>query len=151
MGRNLLGSRSVVMSAAVYDKLLDNDYDSPVTAVQLKMPRICGPKLSNCCFILSIWGIVMLLILCILFKVQSVALTEDVAHITEKGYNATATNCFIAAGIYGVTFVISFYQRYAISRGYAIVNYFFGTIARCPARNARIKVKSRNSNYKAKT
>ena len=26
--------------------------------------RICGPKLSNCCFVLSLWGVIMLVGIC---------------------------------------------------------------------------------------
>eukprot|EP00794_Sanderia_malayensis_P017825 gene17825-19606_t len=144
----------VVMSAA-HQRLLDNNFDSPTTAVQVKMPRICGPKLSTCCFVLSIWGIVMLnlappvldnllclaalsnsehdsvlsaVLLGIFFKVQSVALTEDIPHFVTKvnqtgtdgvtkGYDSTATNCFIAAAIYVVTFAISAYQSHLINIG----------------------------------
>ena len=37
-----------------------NTYDVRYTRPTRRMPRICGPKLSNCCFVLSIWGMVML-------------------------------------------------------------------------------------------
>ena len=43
----------------------DEDYfhEEPTVLIR-KMPRICGPKLSNCCFVLSIWGIIMLVSVC---------------------------------------------------------------------------------------
>lgn len=43
----------------------------------------------------------------ILFKVQTVELYEDTSDS-----NATATNCFIAAGIYGATLLLSLFQRH---------------------------------------
>lgn len=36
-----------------------NTFDDSYIKVK-RMPRICGPKLSNCCFVLSIWGMIML-------------------------------------------------------------------------------------------
>jgi len=99
-------------------------FDTDVASVQMRMSRVCGPKLSNCCFIISIWGIIMLVLLGIFFKVKSVALIEDVPFkkVTTLGktkeipdYSGTSTNCFIAAGVYGVTFIISAYQKYAIN------------------------------------
>uniref|UniRef100_A0A7M5X4M1 Uncharacterized protein n=1 Tax=Clytia hemisphaerica TaxID=252671 RepID=A0A7M5X4M1_9CNID len=85
-----------------------------------KMP-CCGPKLSNCCFVLSIWGMIMLAIMGILFRVQSVALIEDIPKggTEEEGFQTASTNCFIAAGLYVGVFIFTSYQKYAISRGYS--------------------------------
>ncbi|EDV26948.1 Ribonuclease kappa-B [Trichoplax sp. H2] len=102
--------------------------------------RFCGPKCSNCCFVLSIWGIVMLIILGIFFQTRAVTVSEDV---DEDGWDQTATsqsypkisriscsndcnsverpspqhkNCYIAAGMYGFTLLISIWQKYENSR-----------------------------------
>ena len=50
-----------VMSAS-YNRIVGTEItiNPEVKTVQMKMPRVCGPKLSNCCFVISIWGIVML-------------------------------------------------------------------------------------------
>ncbi|KAK3736105.1 hypothetical protein QZH41_013530 [Actinostola sp. cb2023] len=82
------------------------------------MLRICGPKLSNCCFILSLWGVIMLVLLGIFFKTRSVALLEDLPHDLEeeKAFSSSAKNCFIAAGIYGVTLIISLHQKWVNAR-----------------------------------
>ncbi|XP_052678833.1 ribonuclease kappa-like [Crassostrea angulata] len=85
---------------------------------------ICGPKLSICCSILSIWGIVMLGLLGVFYKIHSVALFEDIplsaeewakgnysmTEIHEK-FDQTAYNCFIAAGIYILFFFFSCCQQ----------------------------------------
>lgn len=44
----------------------------------------CGPKLSTCCTLLSLWGVIMLLILGFLLKMQSIAFVEDLG-IKESG------------------------------------------------------------------
>ncbi|XP_073953454.1 ribonuclease kappa-like [Choristoneura fumiferana] len=70
-----------------------------------------------CCLLLSGWGVLQLLIMGILFKMESVLLIEDAyAHEyedftdflkkTKSNYKALATNCFIAAGIYVVIMAI---------------------------------------------
>ncbi|KAL3194935.1 hypothetical protein MRX96_045844 [Rhipicephalus microplus] len=41
------------------------------------MIRICGPKFSMCCSILSVWGIIMLVIMGIFLFTHSVAFAED--------------------------------------------------------------------------
>ncbi|XP_065656041.1 ribonuclease kappa-like isoform X1 [Hydra vulgaris] len=81
------------------------------------MIHICGPKLSNCCFVLSIWGIIMLILMGIFFNIESVALIEDIPS-TEDGYSQASKNCFIAAGIYGAVLILCCYQKWAISKGY---------------------------------
>ncbi|ELU15414.1 hypothetical protein CAPTEDRAFT_224567 [Capitella teleta] len=82
---------------------------------------ICGPKLSLCCLIISVWGVVMLGLLGVFFRIQSPALAEDIpinkdewaqtqyqySYIVEK-YNQNSTNCFVAAGAYVGVFAISF-------------------------------------------
>ncbi|XP_032222412.1 ribonuclease kappa-B isoform X2 [Nematostella vectensis] len=81
------------------------------------MVRICGPKLSNCCFILSLWGVIMLLLLGVFFKTKSIALVEDIPKDKgDAGFSSTAKNCFIAAGIYGVTLIISIHQKWVNAR-----------------------------------
>ncbi|CAK9300921.1 unnamed protein product [Gordionus sp. m RMFG-2023] len=40
--------------------------------------RICGPKYSICCSLISGWGIIMLLFLGIFFYIGSPSLIEDV-------------------------------------------------------------------------
>ncbi|KJE92665.1 hypothetical protein CAOG_03582 [Capsaspora owczarzaki ATCC 30864] len=68
--------------------------------------RFCGPKCSSCCMVFSIWGILMLIVLGILFKVKTVSLFEDTDDSSKTG-----TNCFIAAGIYAGTLLLSLCQR----------------------------------------
>ncbi|XP_015777889.1 PREDICTED: ribonuclease kappa-like isoform X1 [Acropora digitifera] len=82
------------------------------------MKRFCGPKLANCCLILSIWGIVMLLLLGIFFKTRSVALRDDISSKLKdkEGYNTSANNCFIAAGIYIGTLLLSAHQKWVNNR-----------------------------------
>ncbi|XP_073230666.1 ribonuclease kappa-B-like isoform X2 [Porites lutea] len=82
------------------------------------MIRICGPKLANCCFLISIWGIVMLLLLGVFFSVRSVALIDDIpSGLGEtQGYKSSAKNCFIAAGVYGVTLLLAVHQKWVNSR-----------------------------------
>ena len=67
-----------------------------VTTVQMKMPRICGPKLSNCRFAISIWEIIVLIPLGIFYNVNPVVLVEDVLlkEVTKRG---KSTRCWILA------------------------------------------------------
>lgn len=80
----------------------------------------CGPKLSACCAVLSLWGIIMLALLGVFFKVRSPALAEDLPIDEDewarknhsygyivKLYDQNAINCWIATGLYCITFVIS--------------------------------------------
>lgn len=39
---------------------------------------VCGPKCSLCCLVLSVWGVIMLGLLGVFFKVEAVALFEDI-------------------------------------------------------------------------
>ncbi|KRX13477.1 Zinc metalloproteinase nas-4 [Trichinella nelsoni] len=81
---------------------------------------ICGPKTSMCCMVFSVWGIIFLGILGIMFYTQSPLLFEDI-HYEKKAsefsiseisdrYQSTAYNCWIAAGGYVVTMIIAFWQ-----------------------------------------
>jgi len=89
---------------------------------------LCGPKLSLCCLLLSMWGIIQLSIMGILFYSRSVALVEDLPlkeeggedggykNINEffqdvdRGYSQNAYNCWIAACLYVVTLLFSGHQ-----------------------------------------
>jgi len=89
---------------------------------------LCGPKLSLCCLLLSVWGIVQLALMGIFFYSNSVALVEDLplkeeyGHTpkdmqiffadVERAYSQTAFNCWIAACMYIGTFLISAQQFY---------------------------------------
>jgi len=87
----------------------------------------CGPKLSLCCLLLSIWGVVQLALMGIFFWVKSVALVEDLPLREEykptefaqfyadvdQAYSQNAYNCWIAACLYVGTFLISAHQFYA--------------------------------------
>ncbi|XP_014679246.1 PREDICTED: ribonuclease kappa-B-like [Priapulus caudatus] len=81
--------------------------------------RICGPKLSICCTLTSLWGIIMLSILGVLFYVRSPNLVEDLPIKEEdfedydkviEAYHTNAYNCWIAAGLYVVTLAFSAVQ-----------------------------------------
>ncbi|CAF0760849.1 unnamed protein product [Brachionus calyciflorus] len=74
--------------------------------------HICGPGLSICCSLMSIWGIIMLAIVGGLLSAKSAAFIEDIPKFEEehnttfkelldKGYNQAATNCYGAVGLYG--------------------------------------------------
>ncbi|KAK3103426.1 hypothetical protein FSP39_019119 [Pinctada imbricata] len=85
---------------------------------------VCGPKLSVCCTILSVWGIVMLALMGVFYQIHSVALFEDIPlnhtkweednfplEDVHKAYEQTGLNCFIAAGIYVLFFFFSCWQQ----------------------------------------
>ena len=85
--------------------------------------RFCGPKLSICCSILSVWGIVMLFLLGIFLEFRSVAFAEDLPLEEYVGtetfdsdmtriYTQAAYNCFIAACLYIVSLGLSVWQYY---------------------------------------
>ncbi|XP_037069885.1 ribonuclease kappa-B-like [Pollicipes pollicipes] len=85
---------------------------------------LCGPKLSLCGLIVSVWGIIQLSIMGGLFMWNSVGLIEDLGleeHYdtaeelysdADKAYKNIAYNCWIAAAIYLVTMVVSVQQFY---------------------------------------
>ena len=74
---------------------------------------LCGPKLSLCGVVLSIWGIIQLSIMGVFFYINSVALIEDInleesyesmdrlRTDMDKGYQQNALNCWIAGNHYG--------------------------------------------------
>nr|CAD7456133.1 unnamed protein product [Timema tahoe] len=87
--------------------------------------KICGPKLSLCGLIISIWGIFQLVLMGIFYYVKSVALAEDLPGLEENfktadefyakadvGYTQNAYNCWIAACLYILTMLFSGHQFY---------------------------------------
>lgn len=83
--------------------------------------HVCGPKLSMCCSLLSVWGIVMLGILAILLNVHSAGLIEDVhldedikdfSKAIEDGYHHGMINCAGAVGLYAACLIFSLIQVY---------------------------------------
>ncbi|KAJ6641192.1 Ribonuclease kappa [Pseudolycoriella hygida] len=90
--------------------------------------KICGPKLSLCGLIISVWGIIQLTLMGVFYYIHSVALIEDLPleeHYSDPAefyaaadmaYSQNAYNCWIAACIYIVTLVLSIQQFYANSR-----------------------------------
>ncbi|XP_063367077.1 ribonuclease kappa-like [Cydia amplana] len=90
---------------------------------------ICGPKLSLCGLVLSVWGIIQLTLMGVFYYIGAVALLEDLpveegAHSSidhfmaevENGYNQNAFNCWIAALLYVITLVISGHQFWMNNR-----------------------------------
>jgi len=86
------------------------------------MVRCCGPKCSMCCAVVSLWGIIMLVLLGIFFQVRAPGLVADLpidavkwANMTtpydyqyiKDLYSQNAINCWIAAVLYCITFIIS--------------------------------------------
>lgn len=79
--------------------------------IMLRWP-LCGPKLSLCFSVISVWGIVQFLLLGIFFFSQSAPLLDDFEfeHETtdatlfkdrlKEAYNQRAYNCWIAAFLY---------------------------------------------------
>jgi len=82
----------------------------------------CGPKLSMCCAVISLWGIIMLVLLGVFFHVRAPALIEDLPidenkwagmdtpydyKYIEDLYEQNAINCWIAAALYCATFIFS--------------------------------------------
>lgn len=89
---------------------------------------ICGPRLSLCGLILSVWGIIQLTIMGLFYYIHSVALVEDLPlehkyptpqefyAAADAAYSQNAFNCWIAACIYVLTLVVSGQQYYANQR-----------------------------------
>ncbi|CAJ0604263.1 unnamed protein product [Cylicocyclus nassatus] len=90
-----------------------------------KMRKLCplmGPKASAFCMIMSVWGIIFLGLLGVFFYIQAVTLFPDL-HLEEEGkeaptvedietrYSEKAMQCWIAAGMYGVTLILVFWQN----------------------------------------
>ncbi|CAH8458001.1 unnamed protein product [Schistosoma bovis] len=86
---------------------------------------LVGPKCSVVLLLLSVWGILMLLLMGVFARVNSVAFSEDIPlnetawaasgyaplHV-EEAYVMVSNNCFIAAGIYVVLLIFSGVQYY---------------------------------------
>ncbi|XP_791712.1 ribonuclease kappa [Strongylocentrotus purpuratus] len=86
------------------------------------MVKICGPKCSTCCSLLSIWGVVMLLLMGVFFRINALAFIEDVnlkedfdQDDLDAAYTSVSNNCFIAAGIYLLFAGFSIYQ-YSVNK-----------------------------------
>ncbi|KAK4311897.1 hypothetical protein Pmani_016643 [Petrolisthes manimaculis] len=84
---------------------------------------ICGYKCSLCMFVISLWGVIQLLIMGVLFYAEAPALLEDLPEepaskteefmtIVHRGYRDNAFNCFIASCLYLVTLGVSGWQFY---------------------------------------
>ncbi|XP_046999173.1 ribonuclease kappa-B [Schistocerca americana] len=91
--------------------------------------KFCGPKLSLCGLIISVWGIIQLVLMGIFYYVRSVALADDLPGVEKEfenlsefyaaadaGYLQNAYNCWIAACLYIFTLLISGHQFYVNSR-----------------------------------
>jgi len=92
--------------------------------------KICGPKLSLCGIIISMWGIVQLVLMGFFYYIRSVALVEDLNigeehdfksaqdfySEADKMYSLNAYNCWIAACLYIFTLVLSGQQFYMNNR-----------------------------------
>ncbi|XP_018015865.1 ribonuclease kappa [Hyalella azteca] len=85
---------------------------------------LCGYKTSLCGMLLSVWGIVQLLFMGVLFYIESPAFIEDLPlndhydtpeeYVTDvhRGFKANAFNCLIGACLYIVTLGVSTWQFY---------------------------------------
>ncbi|KAG8186714.1 hypothetical protein JTE90_015651 [Oedothorax gibbosus] len=87
--------------------------------------RLCGPKLSLCCSIISCWAVIMLVIMGFALSLKSPAFLDDfidpvadeshydkekfVKDILER-YKEAARNCYICAALYGVTLIFTVWQ-----------------------------------------
>ncbi|XP_050425250.1 ribonuclease kappa [Adelges cooleyi] len=92
--------------------------------------KVCGPKLSLCGIIISIWGIIQLVLMGFFYYIRSVALIEDLKmeegelvksaeefySTADKMYSLNAYNCWIAACLYIFTLVFSGHQFYMNNR-----------------------------------
>ncbi|CAH1736386.1 ribonuclease kappa-B [Aphis gossypii] len=92
--------------------------------------KFCGPKLSLCGIIISIWGIIQLVLMGFFYYIRSVALIEDLNipeehkftdqqefySYADKMYSLNAYNCWIAACLYIFTLVVSGHQFYMNNR-----------------------------------
>ncbi|KAL3286805.1 hypothetical protein HHI36_001298 [Cryptolaemus montrouzieri] len=90
---------------------------------------ICGPKLSICGIILSVWGIIQLGLMGIFYYFGAMALAEDLPDVeydggdikafyskVDAGYTQNAYNCWIAALLYLATLVFSAQQFWSNNR-----------------------------------
>ncbi|XP_044735393.1 ribonuclease kappa-B-like [Chrysoperla carnea] len=87
--------------------------------------KICGPKLSLCGILLSIWGVIQLSLMGLFYHMKCIAFVDDldldhsgfesVAELYEKAdtaYETCAHTCFYATGIYSLILLFSIYQYY---------------------------------------
>lgn len=104
---------------------------------------ICNSACSLCCLIISSWGVIQLVVMGVFYWFHSVALLEDIPGLKEEGgyehmmdhdkaspstvanlfyadadngYHAAAMNCWIAACLYILSFLVSGHQFYMNSR-----------------------------------
>ncbi|XP_026762995.1 ribonuclease kappa [Galleria mellonella] len=91
--------------------------------------KFCGPKLSLCGLVLSVWGIIQLTLMGVFYYIRAVALLEDLPideksthtiedfiSAAENGYTQNAYNCWIAALLYVITLVVSGHQFWMNNR-----------------------------------
>ncbi|KAF6203399.1 hypothetical protein GE061_003818 [Apolygus lucorum] len=90
----------------------------------------CNSACSLCCLVVSSWGIIQLVVMGIFYWFHAVALLEDIPideskhdmsahefyHEADIGYQTAAMNCWIAACLYILSFVVSGHQFYMNSR-----------------------------------
>ncbi|GAB1601354.1 ribonuclease kappa-like [Argonauta hians] len=83
---------------------------------------VCGPKLSICGIVISVWGIVMLSLMGVFLHIRSPAFFEDLplsvwkseqyqVESINKLYSQASVNCFIAAGLYVAVLIFSVIQQ----------------------------------------
>ncbi|XP_019865128.1 ribonuclease kappa-B [Aethina tumida] len=94
---------------------------------------VCGPKLSLCGLIISVWGVIQLAFMGVFYYFHAVALAEDLPEFeiesnsteeymkefyskVDSGYTQNAYNCWIAALLYLVTLFFSAHQFWANNR-----------------------------------
>eukprot|EP00058_Branchiostoma_floridae_P009460 XP_002594948.1 hypothetical protein BRAFLDRAFT_271062 [Branchiostoma floridae] len=91
---------------------------------------ICGPKLSICGFIISIWGIIMMGLLGVFFLIKSPLLLEDIPATKEDFeerakvdaiFQQSAYNCWVVAGVYVFVGLFSYFQMRMNSRQQYVV------------------------------
>ncbi|PIO60635.1 hypothetical protein TELCIR_17865 [Teladorsagia circumcincta] len=91
-----------------------------------KLCPLMGPKMSAFCMVMSVWGVIFLGLLGVFFYVQAVTLFPDL-HFAEESkegghamptvedieskYSEKAMQCWIAAGMYGVTLILVLWQN----------------------------------------
>lgn len=88
------------------------------------IPKVCGVKRSIFCTLVSVWAVIMLAIMGLLLQYKSIAFIEDIPveesdhrlgiegfyQEQDHKYDMAANNCYIATGMYAVTFVVSIYH-----------------------------------------
>lgn len=87
----------------------------------MKWP-LCGPKLSLCCTVISVWGIIQFILLGIFFFIEAAPLLDDFdpknTNITSSkfgddlkdDFHVRAINCWIAAALYIALLLFSGFQ-----------------------------------------